>query len=116
MLLSQDSHRWLGNHRGDIAAEARDLSDEPRSEERPRRGGRNEQRVHTGDRLVHLRHLQFGLEVGYGSEPFDNEVGFELLGEIDDQGREHRDRHIREVIERLDEERLRQVIARTNEQ
>ena len=38
-----------------------------------------------GDGLVHLGHLQLGLEVGHGAQALDDEVGADLAGQVDDQ-------------------------------
>ena len=57
--------------------------------------------MHARDGVVHLCHLEFVLEVRHGAKALDDEVGVDLLGEVDHQRREHRDAHVAEMADGL---------------
>ena len=93
-------HR-LGHHRADVAAEAGDVADVLRREERAGRRRRDEERVHAGDGQVHLRLGHLALGVGQCPQALDDEVGADLLGDVDDELGEVHHLDVVEVGERL---------------
>ena len=58
-------------------------------------------KLNARDSGVHLGHLEFTLEVRNGTEPFDDEVGTHLGGQVHHQPVKHRGPHVGEVFEAL---------------
>src|SRR5699024_10885115 len=66
---TQDGGRDEARH---ISAAARHLFDQAGRQERVRVAGGYEHGVHIGQTVVHLRHLQFVIEVGHGAQALDD--------------------------------------------
>src|SRR3954468_21983470 len=100
LFLQPLEHRW-GDEPRDVPAPRGHLFDEARREETVERVGRHEQRLDTGQRVVHLPHLELVVEVADGAETFDDRLDAAFLAEVDEQAVEAVDDDVGQVGGRL---------------